>query len=133
LTQAGRPDRQSHHRARAKPKGWPTAHVRSVTAHSDARVCYSITDAGRAWITENRGLIDALLGQLSHIGSRMERVRRAFRGEDADDDGCGTTAKLRNARSELRELLREKRHAVPEEQRRIAAILRKAATEIRGQ
>jgi DNA-binding PadR family transcriptional regulator len=105
-----------------------------ATAEAEGtRKRYSITEAGRAALAENRGLVDALLGQLSHIGSRMERVRRAFRGEDSDDDGRGTTSELRNARSELREMLREKRHASPDAQRRIAAILRRAAAEIRGQ
>jgi DNA-binding PadR family transcriptional regulator len=104
-----------------------------ATAEAEGtRKRYSITDTGRAYLEENRGLVDALLGQLSHIGSRMERVRRAFTGEDADDDAVGTTSELRNARHELRTLLREKRRASPEEQRRIAEILRKAATEIRG-
>ena len=105
-----------------------------ATAETEGtRKRYSITDTGRAYLEENRGLVDALLGQLSHIGSRMEHVRRAFTGDDADDDARGTTSELRNARQELRELLREKRRASAEEQRRIAEILRKAATDIRGQ
>jgi DNA-binding PadR family transcriptional regulator len=105
-----------------------------ATAEAEgARKRYSITDAGRAHLAENRGLVDALLGQLSHIGSRMERVRRAFAGEDIEDDALESTSELRSARHELRTLLRERRHASPDEQRRIARILRKATVDIRGQ
>jgi len=98
-----------------------------------ARKRYSITEAGRAYLEENRGLVDVLLGQLAHIGSRMERVRRAFAGDDVEDDPRGTAAELRGARHELRTVLRDKRHAPLEEQRRIAGILRRVIGEIRGQ
>ncbi|WP_370461573.1 PadR family transcriptional regulator [Reyranella sp. CPCC 100927] len=105
-----------------------------ATAEAEGtRKRYSITDSGRAYLEENRGVVDALLGQLAHIGSRMERVRRAFAGEDVEDDPRGTASELRGARHELRGLLREKRHAPLDEQRRVAAILRRALAEIRGQ
>ncbi|TXL74111.1 helix-turn-helix transcriptional regulator [Vineibacter terrae] len=108
--------------------------VGHVTAKADGtRKRYSITDGGRAYLDDNRGLVDALLGQLAHIGSRMERVRRAFAGDDVEEDPRGTTSELRSARHDLRALLREKRNAPADEQRRIAAILRRAADEIRGQ
>lgn len=102
----------------------------AVAEADGTRKRYSITDQGRAYLEENRGILDALLGQLAHIGSRMEHVRRAFAGDDADGDTRGTTPELRAARDALRTLLREKRRASPEEQRRVAAILQRAAAEI---
>src|SRR6266436_5147687 len=48
---------------------------------------YQITDAGRAKLTENRALVDAILAQLARAGSKMERVRQAFAGEESGDVG----------------------------------------------
>ena len=95
-----------------------------------AKKLYSITDAGRASLQENRGAADAMLGQLRWIGRKMGRVREIFGGfdeeEDAGNDGVGA------ARRELRQALREKRGAPAEEKQRIAQILRDAAARIRG-
>jgi DNA-binding PadR family transcriptional regulator len=102
----------------------------AVAEIDGTRKRYSITDQGRAYLEENRGILEALLGQLAHIGSRMEQVRRAFAGDDPDEDSRRTTPELRAARDALRTLLREKRRAMPEEQRRVAAILQRAAAEI---
>jgi DNA-binding PadR family transcriptional regulator len=102
----------------------------AVAEADGTRKRYSITDQGRAYLEENRGIVDALLGQLAHIGSRMEQVRRAFSGDEADEESKRTTPELRAARDALRTLLREKRRATPEEQRRVAAILQRAAAEI---
>jgi len=56
----------------------------------------------------------------------MERVRRAFSGED------WRSPEILAARRELRAALDDKRDAPPEEQRRIAEILARAAREIKG-
>jgi hypothetical protein len=58
-------------------------------------------------------------------------VRRAFAGED-DDSDYGDNHDLRQARRELRRVLRDHKHASAEESRRIAEVLRRAATEIAG-
>ena len=95
-----------------------------------AKKLYSITDAGRAYLQENRGAADAMLGQLRWIGRKMGRVREIFGGfdeeEDAGNEGVGA------ARRELRQALREKRGAPAEEKQRITQILRDAAARIRG-
>ncbi|HXI67959.1 MAG TPA: PadR family transcriptional regulator [Steroidobacteraceae bacterium] len=95
-----------------------------------AKKLYSITDAGRAYLQENRGAADTMLGQLRWIGRKMGRVREIFGGfdeeEDAGNEGVGA------ARRELRQALREKRGAPAEEKQRIAQILRDAAARIRG-
>jgi DNA-binding PadR family transcriptional regulator len=95
-----------------------------------AKKLYSITDAGRAYLQENRGAADAMLGQLRWIGRKMGRVREIFGGYDEEEDGGNEGVGA--ARRELRQALREKRGAPAEEKQRIAQILREAAARIRG-
>ena len=57
----------------------------------------------------------------------MGDVRRAFSGAEEDD---ADSADIRQHGRALRQALREKRHAPPEEQRRVAEILRRAVEEI---
>ncbi len=106
-----------------------------------AKKLYRITESGRAHLEENREIAQSMLGQLAWIGRRMERVRRAFAGdetapdgsaEEAEDGRHATAAELRQARRELRATLAERLDGPAEEQRRIAEILRRAAREIRG-
>jgi DNA-binding PadR family transcriptional regulator len=101
----------------------------SVTAEGTKKL-YSITDAGRAYLNQNRDVTDAMLGQLEFIGRKMGRVREIFGtyGEDESADAQGVDA----ARRELREALRAKRGAAAEEWSRIAEILKNAAAQIRG-
>ena len=101
----------------------------SVAAEG-AKKLYSITDAGHAYLKENREAADAMLGQLDYIGRKMGRVREIFGGFDEDDeaDPQGVGA----ARRELRQALRQKRGAPAEEKLRVAQILRDAAVRIRG-
>ena len=53
-----------------------------ATVEADgAKKLYSITDAGRKQLEENREVVDTMFRELEQIGSRMEDVRRAFTGE----------------------------------------------------
>ena len=100
----------------------------SVTAEGTKKL-YSITDAGRAYLIQNREVTDAMLGQLEFIGRKMGRVREIFGGWDEDSgDPYGVDA----ARRELREALHEARRASAEVKNRIADILKSAADQIRG-
>jgi len=101
----------------------------SVTAEG-AKKLYSITDAGRAYLSENRAAADAMLRQLDYIGRKMGRVREIFGGFDEEEDGDGQGVEA--ARRELRQALREKRGAPAEERLRLAQILRDAVARIRG-
>jgi hypothetical protein len=63
----------------------------------------------------------------------MARLRQAYAEGEAEEDsqeGAGRDVWL--ARRELRQVLRERRGESPEEARRIAEILRRAAAEITG-
>ena len=97
----------------------------SVAAEG-ARKLYSITDAGRAYLSENQDAADAMLSQLEQIGRKMGRLREAF-GEDEDSDW----RELEAVRRELKHALREKRGSAPEERTRIIGILRNAIAQIR--
>jgi DNA-binding PadR family transcriptional regulator len=99
---------------------------------------YQITEAGRQHLKENRSIVDTMLRELAAIGSRMDDVRRAFSGEEARGEEDETFDPRRGprevfeARWELKRALRAKRKCSPEEAKRIAEILRRAAAEIGG-
>jgi DNA-binding PadR family transcriptional regulator len=99
-------------------------------ASEGSKKLYSITDAGRTYLNENRQAADAMLRQLDYIGRKMGRVREIFGGfeeeEDSDAQGLGA------ARRDLRQALREKQGAAADERSRIAQVLRDAAARIRG-
>ena len=102
-----------------------------------AKKRYRITDEGRAHLTENRRVVDAIFAQLAWIGAKMEHVRRVFAGDDArsdegDDRHRGWGNELNEARRVLRAALASIMDASAEEQRRVADILERAAREIRG-
>jgi DNA-binding PadR family transcriptional regulator len=116
-----------------------------ATVEADgAKKLYSITEAGKKQLEENREVVDTMFRELEQIGSRMEDVRRAFTGEgprgrrDDEEDEPGSDSDPRGsrevfaARLDLKTALREKRGSSPEEAKRIAEILRRAAAEIRG-
>jgi DNA-binding PadR family transcriptional regulator len=119
----------------------------ATVAAEGAKKLYSITDAGREHLEGNRAAADAILEQLAWIGSRMDHLRRAMSGEageageGAEDfdlpgrrgRGQHVAIEVRRARRNLKLALIEKFDSPPAEQRRIAAILERAAAEIRGQ
>jgi DNA-binding PadR family transcriptional regulator len=112
-----------------------------VTVEAEgAKKRYHITDSGRQHLEQNRATVDAMLSELERIGRKMEHVRRVFAGEEpATDEGdeeegsrTGGSREFHAARRALRMALHLKRHCSRDEASRIAAILRRAADEIRG-
>jgi len=111
-----------------------------------AKKRYTITRDGLDHLEKQRAKVDALLAQLAWIGKRMDDIRHAMSGDDAGGDfddprvfrghGRGRHAagspEIRLARRNLKSALIEKSGASAEEQRRIAAILEKAAAAIRS-
>ena len=93
------------------------------------RKLYSITNAGRAHLEENRSFADTILAQLRWVGERMGAMRSTFSSDSASSDAI--SVKLDAARTRLRAALTEMRGASEDEQRRVAEILDRAADEIR--
>lgn len=101
---------------------------RAVAEPEGNRKRYRLTEEGLAHLNANRAEAEAILAALERIGSRMDDVRAAFAG----DEESGAPADLHAARHELKHALMRKRGASPEEARRIAEILRRAAADILG-
>jgi DNA-binding PadR family transcriptional regulator len=114
-----------------------------------AKKLYRVTDAGLTQLESQRATVDALLEQLAWIGRRMEEARRAMAGGGTSGDAADFDApeafggrgrggraagapEVRAARRSLKSALIQKSGASPAEQRRIAAVLERAAAEIRG-
>lgn len=112
----------------------------ATVAPQGARKLYAITEAGREHLDSRREAAEALLQQLAWIGERMTRIRDAMaEGEGAEEAGpdagwgrYGGIPELAAARRALKSAMLEKRGASMAEQQRIAAILARAAAEIRG-
>ena len=104
-----------------------------------AKKRYRITDEGRAHLDAHRELAESLLAQIERVGEKMQRVRRMFTGEEGEGAGDDTVgfgrrnAELHHAWHALRDALHGKKRSSPEEARRVAAILRRAAEEILGE
>jgi DNA-binding PadR family transcriptional regulator len=108
----------------------------TTVENEGAKKLYHITASGRRYLEKNREIVDAMLKELERIGARMDRVRRVLSdddspGEDDEFDGRGSR-EVNAARRALKMALHEKRRSTPEEARRIAEILRRAAAEIAG-
>ncbi|MEX3666961.1 PadR family transcriptional regulator [Paraburkholderia phenoliruptrix] len=95
---------------------------------------YELAQAGREYLAANRERVELMLARLSHIARKMDSVRRAFAGEEpADISEGGWLPELNQARRALKNALLRRDNASAEEQRRIAAILMRAAQEIEGE
>ncbi|QEX25005.1 hypothetical protein FRZ61_49490 [Hypericibacter adhaerens] len=125
----------------------------TVEAEANKKL-YRINEAGEAFLAENRATAEAILAELAEVGARFAKAQRWMEeggeageaGERGDDDRRedrdawplgrrrrgGVLPEILDARRDLKHALREQSDASPEEQARIAAILRRAATEIRG-
>ncbi len=95
-----------------------------------AKKLYRITPAGRDYLEANRERVDAIFGQMAFIARRMGRVREIFSGED-HDERSDNAREVWLARRELREALRNLGRVSADEAQRIAAILLRAAADIR--
>ena len=104
---------------------------------------YRLTDAGRAYLEDNRAAVDAMLEQLSHAGERMERARRALHGEEAGEgeDWFGRHAGHRHrhalhaAMHDIKAALRERfgrRRGSEDDLREVMDLLRATAAAIRS-
>ena len=109
----------------------------TTTADGNKKI-YTITDAGKAHLDDNRGEVDALLDQMQAFAHKMERVREWFGGEDwsweekPSKPQSEAMKELDQARRRLRALIVAATEGSEEDQKRIAAILKRAADEVLG-
>jgi DNA-binding PadR family transcriptional regulator len=96
------------------------------------RKCYRISDAGRAQLATEEEESRVVLARLAFIGKKMEVMRRAMAGEGGEADVSGWLPEFIEARRALKHALLLKTEADEAEQRRIAAILQRAAGDIEG-
>ena len=112
----------------------------ATSASEGSKKVYSITDTGRQHLAENRDVADMALSGIEKFGQKMSQARRWWdaqtRGEDApaagDRDIPGVIKEVNEARRALKTAIAEKLESSEDEQRRVAAILQKAADDIRN-
>ena len=109
----------------------------ATVAADGARKLYHITANGQAQLDENRSVVDSMFAQFERVGEKMERMRRAFSSDEnapeSADLGAGRrgSKELLSARRELKSALCAAAES-PQEEERVAEILRRAAAEIRS-
>jgi DNA-binding PadR family transcriptional regulator len=107
-----------------------------ATVEADgSRKLYHITPTGQTQLDDNRSIVDSMFAQFERVGEKMERLRRVFATDesaDAEDSSSGRrgSKEALAARRELKAALHEAADS-PQEQERVAEILRRAAAEIR--
>jgi DNA-binding PadR family transcriptional regulator len=103
-----------------------------VTAESEgAKKRYTITDTGRAYLEENRDIVDVVLDRLAAIGRKMARMRRAFGGE-GDGDRSGLPQVVGAAMANLGETAGKRLEGDAGTEAKIVEILMRAATDIKN-
>ena len=99
---------------------------------------YSITDAGRAFLEENREVAELAISGIEKFGKKMAQARVWWEGQrrgaehaPPDRDIPGVIPEVNEARRALKAAIAEKLDASEAEQRRVAEVLNKAAEAIR--
>jgi DNA-binding PadR family transcriptional regulator len=112
-----------------------------VTSSADGnKRLYTITDEGKAHLSDNRAAVETTLAHLSRIGEQFAKVKthweeaeRNFREPPPrpDRDMEDVEPEVNEARKALKQAIKEAaRNRDPHNQRRLADILRRAAEEI---
>ena len=102
-----------------------------VTAQTEgAKKLYAITPEGRVYLEANRDVVDAVLDRLAAIGERIDRWRRAERGERGNRRPLPPL--LEAAFDHLRDTVGKRLEADAEAEARLAEILARTAAELQG-
>jgi DNA-binding PadR family transcriptional regulator len=105
--------------------GWVTIQLEGT------RKRYALSDEGRAHLDANRERVDMLLARLRQAAQKMDLMRSALaEGEEGPGGRGAWSAELADARHVLKRALMTRAGASLDEQRRIAAILVRAAADI---
>ncbi len=100
-----------------------------VTASTEgAKKLYTITEEGRAYLNANRDLVDVVLDRLSALGERVNRWRRAARGEREDRQELPPLVEA--ALDHLRATLGKRLDSDAEVEARLVEILARADAEL---
>lgn len=99
---------------------------------------FSITEAGKAHLEENRHIVDGVLEQIERFGRKMARAREWFDWSDdtsgprggRHDHRHGMRREFHDVRRRVRAALAELMDASPEAQRAALDILNRAADEL---
>ena len=92
---------------------------------------YQLSEAGKLHLAANRERVDVMVAKLRHVARKMEWMRRAMSGEpQPEPEQGGWLPELMQARGALKRAMVMRSEAGADEQRRIAAILMRAAAEI---
>src|SRR6516162_9169620 len=93
-----------------------------------AKKLYTITDEGRAYLEENREVVDAVMNRLAHIGKKARRMRERFGDEE---DRTGSAPLVKAALDNLREVAAKRLQDDPKSEPRIVEVLARAAVDLR--
>jgi len=101
-----------------------------VTAASEgAKKLYTITEEGRAYLATNRELADVVLDRLAALGERVNRWRRAARGEEREQRRA-LPQLVEATLQHLRETIGKRIDNDPDAEARLVEILARTATEL---
>lgn len=103
----------------------------TVEAHGNRKL-YRLADAGRQHLDANRDRVTLMFSGLEHAARKMAWMKKIWSSETGSDtqDESGWLLEFVEARRGLKMALMRRHDATPDEQRRIAAILQRAAAEI---
>lgn len=111
-----------------------------VTAASEGnKKVYSISEAGKAHLDENRETVAAIFDQMESFAEKMQRARKWFdwaegswQERPGDEPQTETLKELDQARRRLRALILAATEGTEDDQRKVTEALRRAADEILG-
>ena len=102
---------------------------------------YTITEEGKTYLSDNRAAVEGTLAHLSRIGEQFAKVREKWDEAEQkfreapprpDRDMDDVAPEVNDARRDLKDAIKQAvRERDPENNRRLADILRRAANEIR--
>jgi len=100
-----------------------------VTAATEgSKKLYTITEEGRAYLKTNQDLVDVVLDRLTALGERVNRWRRASRGER--DDRRNLPPLTEAALDHLRETIGKRLEGDAEAEAHLVEILARAAADL---
>jgi DNA-binding PadR family transcriptional regulator len=95
-----------------------------------AKKLFTITDEGRAHLTQNRALVDAVLARIAFIGEKAKRMRER-EGADRDGERSRVPQLVRAAFENLRDVAVKRLGEDADSEAKIVEVLARAAGELK--